>query len=127
MHLGDLVSLEVIEQSEKLCRFEAVRGNCDNPDLRRVLSPMKILEISGARIGMIHSHGGPKEALAIVKQEFSGKVDIALFGHTHIPYCRRENGTLFLNPGSLRSGRGVANSYGILHIDAKPWGEIVEL
>jgi putative phosphoesterase len=126
-HLGDMVSFEIMEFLHTLCPVEAVRGNCDMPDVRRGLSPKKIIELDGKKIGLIHGQGGQLQTLQMVRQEFAGKVDIALFGHTHVPYMVRENGTLYLNPGSLRDGREGVNTYGILHLDDDPWGEIVEV
>jgi uncharacterized protein len=126
-HLGDMVSFEVMEYLRDLCPMEAVRGNCDLPDVRRGLAIKKIVELSGIKIGLIHGQGGQLQTLQIVKEEFDGKVDVALFGHTHIPYLKRENGTLYFNPGSLRDGRNGINTYGILNLDDEPWGEIVEI
>ena len=128
LHLGDLVSLEALEHLRNLCQFEAVRGNCDMPDVRRGLPPRKVIEIERLKIGLVHGHGGPSDTLKSVKEEFAGKVDIALFGHTHIPYHHRENGTLYFNPGSLRSGRGEANTFGLLHLDCDPpCGEVIKI
>jgi uncharacterized protein len=126
-HLGDMVSFEIMEYLKSLCPVEAVRGNCDMPDVRRGLSLKKIVELNGIKIGLIHGQGGQPQTLQLVKEEFAGKVDIALFGHTHIPYLARENGTLYFNPGSMRDGREGSNTYGILHLDDEPRGEIIEI
>jgi uncharacterized protein len=127
LHLGDLVSFEIIEYLQSLCHVHAVRGNCDLPDVRRVLPPKSVLELNGLKLGLMHGQGGHDETLRLIKAEYQGKVDIALFGHTHIPFHHRDNGTLFFNPGSLTNNRDGKNSYGILHIDDQPWGEIIEL
>jgi uncharacterized protein len=128
LHLGDLVSFEVMEYLSGLCHFEAVRGNCDMPDVRRGLAPKKIIEIEGRKIGLMHGQGGVTDSLNLVKGEYAQKVDIALFGHTHEPYYSREGETLYFNPGSMSSGRNSHNTYGVLHLDEEiPWGEIVEL
>lgn len=130
MHLGDIVSLEVMEHLQGLCRLEAVRGNCDMPDVRRGLAIKRTLEIEGLKIGLIHGRGGADETFRLVKEEFQGKVDVALFGHTHAPFHAREGGTLYFNPGSLHDGRNGARSFGILHPgidDDQPWGEIIEI
>jgi uncharacterized protein len=126
-HLGDMVSFEVMEYFHSLCQVEAVRGNCDMPDVRRGLSVKKVIELGGLKIGLIHGQGGQLQTLQMVKEEFAGKVDVALFGHTHIPYLHRENGTLYFNPGSLRDGRNGINSYGILNLNDEPYGEIIEI
>jgi uncharacterized protein len=127
LHLGDLVSLEIIEYLQSLCQVHAVRGNCDLPDVRRVLTPKTTLELNGLKVGLMHGQGSHDETLRLIKAEYQGKVDIALFGHTHIPFHHRDNGTLFFNPGSLSHGRDGKNTYGVLHLDSEPWGEIVEL
>jgi uncharacterized protein len=127
LHLGDLISFEIFEYLQSLCQVHAVRGNCDFPDLRRELSPKKTLELNGLKIGLMHGQGGQDETMRLIKTEYQGKVDIALFGHTHIPYHHRDSGTLFFNPGSLNKGRDGKNTYGVLHLDSEPWGEIIEL
>jgi hypothetical protein len=97
-------------------------------DVRRGLPSKKIIEINKRKIGLMHGQGGAAETLQSVKTEFSARVDVALFGHTHKTFLSRENGTLFFNPGSLHNGREGCNTYGILHLDSEePWGEIVEL
>lgn len=126
-HLGDMVSSEVLEYLRSLCHIEAVRGNCDQPDLRRGLSKKKIIEISGVKIGLMHGQGGQHQTMQIIKDEFDGKVDIALFGHTHKPYHQRCGDTLYFNPGSLMDSRSGVNTFGILHLDGEPYGEIVEI
>jgi uncharacterized protein len=126
LHLGDIISFEVMEFLHTLCHVEAVRGNCDMPDVRRGLAVKKIIELDGIKIGLIHGQGGQLQTFQLVRQEFAGKVDVALFGHTHVPHLARENGTLYFNPGSLRNGREGSNTFGILHLDDQPWGEIKE-
>jgi putative phosphoesterase len=127
IHLGDIISFEVMEYLRDLCHLEAVRGNCDLPDVRRGLSLKKIIELGGRKIGLIHGQGGQLQTMEMVRHEFGGKVDVALFGHTHLPYHSRENGTLYFNPGSLRDGRNGINTFGILHLEPEPWGEIIEI
>lgn len=127
LHLGDLISLEVLNFLDGLCRLEAIKGNCDLSDVRRALPARKVVEIDARKIGLIHGRGGAAETLRSVKAEFQGKVDVALFGHTHLPHYEKDGGTVFFNPGSLCNGRGESNTYGILHLDDKPWGELIEI
>jgi len=126
-HLGDFISLDVIEFLNGKCRFEGVVGNCDAPDIRRIMPSKKIVEIEGKKIGLIHGRGGSHESEELAKSEFSGRVDIALFGHTHIAKTYQDNGTVYLNPGSLTDGRGENTSFGLLHLDDHPWTEIIQL
>lgn len=127
LHLGDIITFEVWEFLTTLCRVEAVSGNCDMPDVRRRLKPKKVLELGGFKIGMTHGHGGVSEALKSMRQEYENKVDVAMFGHTHIPCNMQQGDTLFFNPGSLKNARIGHNSYGVLHLDSRPWAEVIEI
>ncbi len=127
LHLGDFVSFDVVRGLRNIARLEAVHGNCDPPDLRKEFPSVRVIEIAGKRIGMTHGGGPHSDALRRVTHEFQGKVDIALFGHTHRPYHSKSGGTLFFNPGSLTDGRGNSSSFGLLHLAGEIYGEIFEL
>ena len=47
------------------------------------------------------------------------EVDIALFGHTHIPYMEEVKGIWLFNPGSASLPRMSKNSIGFIEIDEK--------
>ena len=70
----------------------------------------------GVRIFGTHGHRyGVKQGLlrfSLAAQEQQAQV--ALFGHTHIPYCRQEGGLWLLNPGACG---GRAPSCGIVTVD----------
>jgi putative phosphoesterase len=117
LHLGDFISLDVVQSLESLARLEAVHGNCDCYQIKDIFPSKKIVELDGLKIGLIHGKGGPAETLNAARKEFEGRVDIALFGHTHDPYHGRFGGTVFFNPGSLVEGRGNSISYGLLFHD----------
>lgn len=49
---------------------------------------------------------------------FEEKCEIALYGHTHVPFCDIVNGIYVMNPGSAALPRdGSKASYGIVEID----------
>lgn len=85
--------------------------------------PNRLIEkIEGWKFMLSHTHeshphdigGDPKpEVLAA-----SGKVDVLLFGHLHVPSIEVRNGVLRVNPGHLMDGdkRGFASSYAILDV-----------
>lgn len=91
-----------------------VRGNCDvfshAPDER-------MIEIDKVRIYLTHGHkhrvkyDSDYGSLAQAARE--GGCAVAVFGHTHIAYCERNNGILLLNPGSAK----YTGTYGIIEID----------
>ena len=128
IHLGDFISLEIVEYLRSLARLEAVSGNCDAREVKGLFPSRKILRLGGLSIGLMHGHGGPSETLSFVASQYDGKVDIALFGHTHVPHHSRPAGTVFFNPGSLTGGRGCDGSYGMIRTDGENvWGELFEL
>ena len=102
IHLGDgyddLRSLDV-----PLPPVYQVAGNCDF--FRK--DTLDTLLLSGARVLITHGHRqrvkeGLSDLMALAVRE---NVHAALFGHTHCPYCRWENGILLLNPGAANDGK----------------------
>jgi len=128
IHLGDFVSLEIIKQLRVIARLEAISGNCDPSSIRRLFPANKVIDIAGYKIGLAHGKGGYIETIKGVEKQFKGKVDVALFGHTHGPYHAKSDGTVFFNPGSLSMSRQGPESFGLLHLDNEGvWGEVIEL
>jgi uncharacterized protein len=76
-----------------------VYGNMDEPELARLLLERRVVEVGGARIGLVHIPGpsaGRAERLAGL---FPG-CDAVVYGHTHAPEATRHGSTWILNPGS---------------------------
>ena len=112
LHLGDVGNdvdyIEVI--AECPCCF--VAGNNDYySDLPRE----RLIKLNGVSIFMTHGHYHYVNARKdfIKSAAIQRGADIALFGHTHVPYCAVEQGILLLNPGSAgnycRGGRARAS------------------
>jgi putative phosphoesterase len=128
IHLGDFVSQEIVNQLQKIARLEAVSGNCDPLSIRNQFQSERIIKIADYRIALTHGRGGLSDTVRRVKNDFEGKVDVALFGHTHSSHHSKSNGTVFFNPGSLSQSRQGPESFGLLHLDKGGiWGEIFEL
>jgi putative phosphoesterase len=128
IHLGDFVSPEIIKQLRALAHLEAISGNCDPSSIRKLFPSNKVIDIAGYKIGLVHGKGGYVETIKSVEKQYKGKVDVALFGHTHSPYHAKSDGTVFFNPGSLSMSRQGPESFGLLHLDSEGvWGEIYEL
>jgi putative phosphoesterase len=85
------------------------RGNCD-ADVDQVMlswplqAPYAFLQIEGLRILVNHGHG--MESSAIQAQAHRFQVELFIYGHTHIPELRVENGIVYLNPGSPSLPKG---------------------
>jgi uncharacterized protein len=77
-----------------------VRGNNEELPLSHEL-PLDLYFQAGAhRIGMMHGHHPVRTARDSTSLHMGGKVDLAIYGHSHIPEVARRNGMLMLNPGS---------------------------
>lgn len=94
--------------------FYCVAGNCD---FASTLPQENILTVGGHTIFYTHGHRyGVKTGLGGLLAAAKRKgADIALFGHTHEPLERFEEGIRLLNPGSIGHGIG-GGSCGILDI-----------
>ena len=102
IHCGDS---ELSADAKELDMFTKVGGNCD---MDKNYSDESIIEVNGANIYITHGHlYGVKSSLMALHyraQEVGAK--IVCFGHSHLLGAEMIEGTLFLNPGSLRMPRG---------------------
>lgn len=91
---------EVIQLlNERKDKILAVRGNCDGEVDQMVLnfpitSDYLMFPFDEYKIFMTHGH---------LYKEFlwMNENDVILSGHTHIPVAKKEDGKIFLNPGSV--------------------------
>lgn len=121
LHLGDWVALEIYNLLAELAPVEGIAGNNDGAEIIQRFGERKIVTFEGMRIGMIHGHtpysrkGTDGNALLAFEGE---EVDCILFGHSHQPLLRRENGILLFNPGSPTDKRREKQySFGLLEIE----------
>lgn len=100
LHAGDVVSTAFLEELRALGPpVAAVHGNVDEPALREALPAERVVEVGGARIGMVHVPGprtGREERLV---RRFPG-CGAVVYGHTHTPQVELHRGVWVLNPGS---------------------------
>lgn len=104
----DVEELSYLREDKK---YYIVRGNCDFYDMKH--KDLEILDILGKKFLLTHGHHyGVKSTYDLIRREaIDKKVDIVVFGHTHIPYTEEKEITLF-NPGALKDGY-----YGIISLD----------
>jgi uncharacterized protein len=123
VHAGDVVTLSVLEQLRGLAPVEAVYGNMDEPALRRSLPEERVVEVAGARIGVVHIPGPAAGREARLAARFPG-CEAVVYGHTHMPQAARlgAEGVWILNPGSpTERRRGPVHSMLVLDVEG---GEI---
>jgi hypothetical protein len=127
IHAGDLVDQELLHVFEPRI-VHAVCGNMDSPSVS--LPVRKVFEVAGFRFGLIHGWGAPEGLGPRMTAEFvADALDCLVYGHSHIPECRRYNGLLLFNPGSATSPRlGHPPSVGLLEVgDTEIRGKILPL
>jgi uncharacterized protein len=121
LHAGDFTAASVLVDLGQIAPVEAVAGNMDDADLLAMLPERRVVEVDGARIGMVHLPGpavGRGERLAAA---FPG-CDAVVYGHTHVAEVSRVADMWILNPGSPTERRGArVHSMLVLEIDS---GEI---
>ena len=123
VHAGDFVALSVLEELRSLAPVEAVYGNMDEPALRESLPEERVVEVAGARIGVVHVPGPAAGREARLAARFPG-CEAVVYGHTHLPQVARvgPGGVWILNPGSpTERRRGPVHSMLVLEVEG---GEI---
>ena len=115
LHAGDIVAPGVLEGLAP-CPVYGVRGNMD--PAAPGFPHQRVVEVDGVRIGLIHGWGPPAGLADRVRAAFAGtSLDCLVFGHSHVPVCRREGALLLFNPGSATDRRGQpSTSVGVLEV-----------
>lgn len=115
IHAGDYVSdAQRLRQEFRDRELIYVKGNCD---MFAHAQDEEVAEVDGVRIFIVHGHRhavkfeDQYKTLARAAREAGCRA--AVFGHTHMAYCRDEDGLLLLNPGSSK----YCGSYGVIEIE----------
>jgi putative phosphoesterase len=118
LHVGDFTDPAIPALFEEIAPLEAVAGNNDPPALVARFGRRKILEVGGARIGLIHGDGMRGTTVSRSVAAFADDaVDVISFGHSHQPLCERRDGVWLVNPGSPTDKRRQPRySYAFLDI-----------
>lgn len=100
IHAGDIGNPEILSELEKIAPVTSVRGNMDWGSWTEGLQETEVVEVGGVSIFLLHN-----QDLLDLSPAGAG-FHAVVFGHTHVPEIRRENGVLYLNPGSAGPVRG---------------------
>jgi uncharacterized protein len=125
LHAGDITNLTVLDMLEAP-EVIAVAGNMDEPAVGQSLPDKRVVEVEGARIGLIHGWGSPFGLAGRVAASFSG-VDCVVFGHSHRPMNAVTDGVLMFNPGSVSRGLVGSGTVGLLTVGQGISGTIVKI
>ena len=124
VHLGDIQgSTEEIEKAAGCSSF-FVRGNCDYD---QTLPSFTVFFMGRHKVFAAHGHryhvGYGIESLELTAKE--NGCDVAMYGHTHVPFILKKKDMLILNPGSISLPRqsGFKKTYMVLTMNKR--GEII--
>jgi putative phosphoesterase len=119
VHCGDFVSAAFLDELRGLGPpVEAVYGNMDEASLQAQLPEEHVVEVGGARIGMVHIPGPAAGRAARLRGRFPC-CDAIVYGHTHVPEATRDGGVWILNPGSpTERRRAPGRAMLVLRIEA---------
>jgi len=94
IHAGDVGGPHVLEQLQEIAEVVAVRGNNDIMGWAKELPKSQYIEFAGLNIYVLHNID-----LLDLDPE-AADIDVVIFGHTHQPFKKTDQGILYLNPGS---------------------------
>jgi putative phosphoesterase len=127
LHAGDFVSPVAYRSFDSLARLEAVCGNADSPQLRKLLPERRVLAVEGVRIGLVHRASLSQDLLGAKMLAREMEVEVLVFGHLHRPVVERGE-RLLICPGSPTLPRMAAPTVAELEVEAgRIRGRIVPL
>lgn len=117
VHLGDYwADAGKLQRLLPPVPFYQVAGNCDRHRWEPEQTLCMTTSFGGVLCMMVHGHqyGVKSGLLRLCLAAREARAQVALFGHTHSPLCRWEDGILLMNPGSCGNFYGT---YGVLTIE----------
>ena len=117
IHAGDVEGdLERILGPKREYAIHSVSGNMDwGSDLTDVF------DMGGHKVFLTHGHRYSVHFTMANLREAAEEcgADVAIFGHTHMPFLEEQNDILLLNPGSVAKPRqaGLKKTYAVISID----------
>ncbi len=100
VHAGDFVTAAVLAELESIGPpVAAVYGNVDEDALQEQLPEERVVDVAGARLGVVHDAGPARGRLDRLRRRLPG-ADAVIFGHSHLPLHERAGDFQIFNPGS---------------------------
>jgi len=118
LHAGDLVTADVLADLRALGPpVQAVHGNVDDMEVRRLLPSARLVDAGGARIAITHDAGPAVGRVERLRLRFAD-ADAVVFGHSHVPLHERDDsGFQIFNPGSPTDRRRQpVHTMGLAHV-----------
>ena len=93
IHGGDIGRPEIVDALRRIAPVTAIRGNVDTGEWAREYPDTNLVRLAGKSIYILHD-------LKTLKADASGRIDVIVSGHSHVPKIDAVGGVLYLNPGS---------------------------
>ena len=111
LHAGDIVDAGTLAETRGDRPAGGGRGRQHGPEeLRRRLPETRIVDAGRARIAMVHDGGPATGRLERMRKRFPD-ADAVVFGHSHMPGAREEDGFQIFNPGSPTDRRAQPKAH----------------
>jgi putative phosphoesterase len=104
LHAGDVQVPRALDWLERIAPVICARGNNDGFMDDPRMKPVQLLHLEGLTVAVIHTFTYPKLALDYYyANHFKEKVDVVVYGDSHMERVDWEDGLLMVNPGSPTS------------------------
>ncbi len=100
IHAGDIGEPAILEKLEIIAPVFPVKGNMDKGVWTREIPDSEIVNEGSVSLYILH------DVSRIDLDPAASGFSAVIFGHTHRPFIERQNGVLFINPGSAARPRG---------------------
>jgi putative phosphoesterase len=111
LHAGDIGDPDLLKALQRMAPTHCVRGNMDGGSWSKALPPNDLVELGGKVFYLVH------DLYTMDIDPLAAGIEVVISGHTHKPEIRKDQGILYLNPGSASYGRhGVPPSLGWIEI-----------
>jgi len=111
IHAGDIGDPQIIEALEKIAPVRAVRGNMDMGQWADQLPRNETVKINHKGLHVIH------DVYHLTINTEMTTCHVVIYGHTHRPLVEKQDGILYVNPGSAVQPRhGYPPSVALLEI-----------
>jgi putative phosphoesterase len=118
LHAGDIGLPKILLALEQIAPVTAVSGNTDDAGFQ--YRETEAIELNGRKFLIHHIVDPHNVSQAMASRLARHTPDVVVFGHTHKPFCKAINGTLFFNPGYAGKSRfGMPRTVAILNCDER--------
>ncbi len=94
VHAGDVGKPEVLETLQDIARVYPVRGNVDGGKWADNLPETEVVKVGQVYLYVLH------DFYSLDLDPVAAGFNAVISGHSHVPKIEKQNGVIFLNPGS---------------------------